>query len=91
MVIFNLTLAGHTGQESMTTHDRINPVKSLSNREREVLRQTAAGFTSVEIAEALAISPKSVETYRARLMKKLAITHRSELVRIALQTGLLKP
>lgn len=75
----------------MTTHDQIDAVKSLSSREREVLRQTAAGFTSAEIAEKLEISPKSVETYRARLMKKLGITHRSELVRLALQTGLLKP
>ena len=75
----------------MTTSDQISAVRSLSNREREVLRQTAAGFTSAEIAAAMGISPKSVETYRARLMKKLGITHRSELVRIALQTGLLKP
>ena len=75
----------------MAIQNQIDAVKSLSNRESEVLLQTAAGFTSSEIAEALAISPKSVETYRARLMKKLAITHRSELVRIALQTGLLKP
>ena len=75
----------------MTTYDQTNAVQSLSSREREVLRQTAAGFTSAEIADKLAISPKSVETYRARLMKKLAISHRSELVRLALQTGLLKP
>jgi two-component system response regulator NreC len=48
------------------------------------------GFSSSEIGEKLFISPKTVDTYRARVMEKLGLTHRSELVRIALETGLLK-
>ena len=51
---------------------------------------TAEGFSSREIGEKLFISPKTVDTYRARIMEKLGLNHRSELVRFALKTGLLK-
>jgi two-component system, NarL family, response regulator NreC len=63
---------------------------ALTNREREVLRHTAGGFTNQEIAELLVISPKTVDTYRQRIMEKLDLHHRSELVRYALRTGLLQ-
>ncbi len=62
----------------------------LSAREREVLAQTAQGFSSTEIGQRLFISPKTVDTYRARIMEKLRLNHRSELVRFALRTGLLR-
>jgi two-component system response regulator NreC len=52
---------------------------------------TAEGFSSSEIGEKLFISPKTVDTYRSRIMQKLQLNHRSELVRFALNTGLLKP
>jgi DNA-binding NarL/FixJ family response regulator len=68
-----------------------NPLEKLSDREREVLGLTAEGFSSAEIGKKLFLSPKTVDTYRARLMQKLGLSHRSELVRLALQTGLLKP
>jgi two-component system response regulator NreC len=61
----------------------------LTNREQEVLQFTAAGFTNQEIAAKLIISPKTVDTYRQRIMEKLNLHHRSELVRYALKTGLL--
>ena len=64
--------------------------RALSDREREVLVLTAEGFSSREIGERLYISPKTVETYRSRIMIKLGLNHRSELVRFALRTGLLK-
>lgn len=67
-----------------------NPLEQLSQREREVLSYTAEGYSSTEIGERLFISPKTVDTYRARIMEKLGLSHRSELVRFALQTGLLK-
>ena len=51
---------------------------------------TARGVSSREIGEKLFISPKTVDTYRARIMEKLGLNHRSELVRFALKTGLLK-
>jgi two-component system response regulator NreC len=62
----------------------------LSSREQEVMALTAEGFSSKEIGEKLFISPKTVDTYRARIMEKLGLTHRSELVRFALRAGLLK-
>lgn len=62
----------------------------LSTREQEVLALTAEGFSSKEIGEKLFISPKTVDTYRARIMEKLGLNHRSQLVRFALRAGLLK-
>jgi two-component system response regulator NreC len=64
--------------------------QDLSTREQEVLALTAEGYSSREIGERLFISPKTVDTYRARIMEKLGLNHRSELVRFALRTGLLK-
>ncbi|MCH8346126.1 MAG: response regulator transcription factor [Chloroflexi bacterium] len=63
--------------------------ETLTSREKEVLKLTAEGFTNQEIAEKLVISPKTVDTYRQRIMEKLNLHHRSELVRYALKTGLL--
>lgn len=65
-------------------------LRELSAREREVLALTAEGFSSSEIGEKLFISPKTVDTYRARIMQKLGLNHRSELVRFALKVGLLR-
>jgi two-component system response regulator NreC len=74
-------------------HDdtRPDPLEKLTERERDVLAMTAEGFSSSEIGEKLFISPKTVDTYRSRIMQKLQLNHRSELVRFALNTGLLKP
>lgn len=66
-----------------------NPVEVLSAREKEVLVLTAEGFSSTEIGERLGLSHKTVETYRQRMMDKLELHHRSELVRFALNQGLL--
>lgn len=63
--------------------------ESLSEREKEVLRQVALGYTSAEIAEALNLSIKTVETYRARGMDKLGLRSRAALVRFALRRGLI--
>lgn len=65
-------------------------LKDLSPREQEVLALTAEGFSSREIGLKLFISPKTVDTYRSRIMDKLGLSHRSELVRFALKVGLLK-
>jgi two-component system response regulator NreC len=64
-------------------------MSDLSARESEVLRWTARGYTSGEIGYKLSISPKTVDTYRQRVMRKLNISHRSELVRLAVKAGLL--
>ncbi len=61
----------------------------LSEREREVIRLIALGYTASEAAEALMLSPKSVETYRTRIMQKLGIQSRAGLVQYALSNHLL--
>lgn len=64
-------------------------LESLSEREGEVLKLTAQGYSSREIGERLVISPKTVDTYRQRLMEKLGIHNRVGLVQYALHNGLL--
>ncbi len=71
-------------------HGENDPLHDLSEREREVLTLTAEGYGSGEIGKKLFLSPKTVDTYRSRLMQKLGLTHRAELVRFALETGVLK-
>jgi DNA-binding NarL/FixJ family response regulator len=64
---------------------------SLSDREREVFRLTAAGHTAAKIGEQLHLSPKTVDTYRRRVNDKLGISERADYVRIALELGVLTP
>lgn len=65
------------------------PEGDLSPRELEVLRQLALGYTNRQIADALGLSVKTVETYKARVMEKLDVHGRAALVRYALAHGLL--
>jgi two-component system response regulator NreC len=62
----------------------------LTPREREVLRLIALGHTSVEIAQKLGLSPRTIETHRARIHRKLELDTRAELVHYALQHELLR-
>lgn len=62
----------------------------LSEREREVLRLLALGHTNQEIAGTLFISVRTVETHRAHIMQKLRLSTRAELVRYAIDQGLLE-
>lgn len=63
----------------------------LSGRELQVLRLVARGYSSQEIATQIFVSPKTVETYRSRLAAKLGLKTRSDVIRYALQMGLLTP
>lgn len=63
----------------------------LSPREKEVLGHIAEGYSQREVAELLGVSIKTVETYKARIAEKLGLRTRTELVRYALNAGLLKP
>ena len=91
--------AAHAGQRYLSprvadvliedhAEDRDDPLARLSAREREVLQLIAEGRTGAEIAERLALSQKTVETYRARLIEKLGIRDVPGLVRFAIQRGL---
>lgn len=66
-----------------------DPWSGLSERERDVLRLVALGYTNGEIAEELYLSVKTVETYRARGMEKLNLQTRAQLVKSALKHGIL--
>lgn len=63
------------------------PIGLLSERELHVIKQVARGHTNQEIAEKLALSVKTVETYRARAMEKLELSSRAALVRYAMEQG----
>ncbi len=67
------------------------PLDSLSMRELQVLRRLGMGHTNREIASAYNISIKTVDTYRARLLKKLDLRNNAELIRFALQNNLIEP
>ena len=67
------------------------PLDSLSMRELQVLRRLAMGHTNREIAHAYSLSIKTVDTYRARLLKKLDLRNNAELIRFAIQNSLIEP
>ena len=83
-----LLRAYRTGQQP----EAAKPARNrLSEREEQVLALTAEGYSNQEIAKQLYLSSKTVDTYRQRIMEKLDLHHRAELVHYALDTGLLKP
>lgn len=65
-----------------------SPLESLSQREREILQMLVEGKSGTEIARLLHVSPKTVDTYRSRMMQKLGIGDLPGLVKFALQHGL---
>jgi DNA-binding NarL/FixJ family response regulator len=67
---------------------RRSPLERLSSREREVLHLTAGGATSSAIARQMNLSPKTVETYRSRIMRKLGVSDRTALIHFAIEHAL---
>jgi len=63
--------------------------EKLTERERDVLRYIAQGYSAPEIGEKLFISPKTVDTYKQRIHEKMGLSHRSDYVQLALRLGLL--
>ena len=72
-------------------HRSASPLESLSPREREVMLLVIEGRSSSDIAAALHLSPKTVETHRSRLMEKLGVENVVGLVKFAVQHGLATP
>jgi len=70
------------------TEESKSPLSRLNQREREIIQLLAEGKTSVEIAGIIFVSPKTIETYRSRLMHKLGINDIPNLVKFAIQHGL---
>ena len=67
----------------------LDPYDTLTTREREVLYLAARGLSNAETAEKLFVSPRTVETHRANLMRKLNLRTHTDLIRYALRRGLL--
>jgi DNA-binding NarL/FixJ family response regulator len=67
---------------------RTSPLHSLSGRERQILQLIAEGKTSAEVGAMLFLSPKTVDTYRSRMMHKLGIGDLPNLVKFAIQNGI---
>ena len=81
------TLVADYIEHRQQAHSR-SPLESLSQREREILPLVVAGNTSAEIAQALYLSPKTVESYRSRMIHKLGLPDTASLIRWAVKEGL---
>jgi DNA-binding NarL/FixJ family response regulator len=73
----------HPGKSQLDVYD------TLTKRERTVLQLAAEGLSSTKIAAKLFISPRTAETHRANLMRKLALSSQTELVRFAIRKGII--
>jgi len=78
--------AGLIDQHAATADD---PLSRLSSRERQVLQMLAEGHSVTKISEKLLLSPKTIETYRSRMMEKLGISNFATLVKFAIQQGVI--
>ncbi|MGC8521406.1 MAG: response regulator [Steroidobacteraceae bacterium] len=74
--------------EGISNRRSASPIESLSNREREILKLVTDGLSSAEIGRRLELSPKTVDTYRSRLMQKLQVTDLAGLIKFAILHGL---
>ena len=72
-----------------STSSRSDPYDTLTNREREILQLVAEGNSASEISSLLSISPRTVETHRANLMRKLELNSQVDLIRFAIRKGIL--
>jgi DNA-binding NarL/FixJ family response regulator len=64
-------------------------LETLTNRERQIMQLAASGLSNNEIARRLTISPRTVEVHRAKVMSKLGLHNQSELIRLAIQRGII--
>jgi DNA-binding NarL/FixJ family response regulator len=67
----------------------LDPYETLTTREREVLHLAAQGYSASEMASRLFLSPRTVETHRANLMRKLDLHTQTDLIRYALRRGII--
>lgn len=87
-VATDLVRALEQGQEIQPATDAY---ETLTAREREVLHLMAEGHSNAGVAERLFVSPRTVETHRANVMRKLGVRNQTEVVRYAIRKGLLGP
>jgi len=76
-------------QQGSAARSRSDPYEQLTDREREVLKLVAEGYTTQEIADVLVISPKTVEGHKSSLMGKLGLHNRVDVVKYAVRKGII--
>jgi DNA-binding NarL/FixJ family response regulator len=74
--------------QGVSDRSGVSPINSLSQREREILKLVADGHSSAEIGALLHLSPKTVDTYRSRMMQKLHVSDLAGVIKLAIQHGL---
>lgn len=79
-------IAAYTEKTSIDSND---PYEKLTSREREILQMAAQGLSNSEIASRLFISPRTVETHRANVMRKLGVRSHAELIKYAMLRGII--
>ncbi len=77
------------GHGALSTSALQEEFETLSSREQSLLQRVAEGYSVVQIARMLNITPRTVGAYKARIARKLGLTHRTDYVRFALQLGLI--
>ena len=80
------SVLANKGKEGATA---LSPISGLSNREREVMKLLSEGNPNREVAKMLHVSPRTIDSHRANIMKKLGISSNAELVQIAIKSGLI--
>jgi len=76
-------------QQKSTPEGEQDPYQRLTDREREVLKLVAEGYTAREIADMMVVSPKTVEWYKTNLMSKLNIRNRTDLIKFAIRKAII--
>ena len=74
--------------QGVSDRNGVSPLSSLSQREREILKLVADGYSSARIGTLLHLSPKTVDTYRSRMMQKLHVSDLAGVIKLAIQHGL---
>ncbi len=85
-VLAERAITGYVQRPGQSTED---VVETLTKRERMVLQLAAEGLTSAEIAKKLFISPRTAETHRANIMRKLELRSQTDLVKFAIRKGII--
>ncbi len=76
-------------QQGLVSQNRRDSYERLTDREREVLKLVAEGYTTQEIADTLVLSPKTVEGHKSNLMSKLGLHNRVDVVKYAVRKGII--
>jgi DNA-binding NarL/FixJ family response regulator len=74
--------------QGVSDRNGVSPLSSLSQREREIFKLVADGYSSAKIGAMLHLSPKTVDTYRSRMMQKLHVSDLAGVIKLAIQHGL---